>query len=186
MEDFKKLPKMQSFKVGGKVSKKFTAAMEKEFPKGATITPAQDEAEDKKMVKKAVGQHESALHEGEPKTKLKLKTGGRTKKEVGTVQKYCGGSSVKSYCGGKSVKKYNGADGSYVTSDKTPDQIVAEDTRIGNQGDRELVAAPLRAAKNYVKDKVQSMFGTKPTEAEIKKATTPSAPVAKKRGGRCK
>ena len=105
MEDFKKLPKMQCFKEGGKVPKKFVNAMEKQFPKGATITPAEDEAEDKKMVKRGVAQHESKLHKGEPKTELKLKTGGRAKKEKGTVKKYCGGKSVKKYEEGGDVEE---------------------------------------------------------------------------------
>lgn len=105
MEDFKKLPKMQCFKEGGKVSQKFVNAMEKKFPKGATITPAEDEAEDKKMIKRGVAQHESKLHKGEPKTELKLKTGGRAKKEKGTVKKYCGGKSVKKYEEGGEVEE---------------------------------------------------------------------------------
>jgi hypothetical protein len=38
---------------------------------------ANDEAQDKRMVERAISQHESHDHAGEPKTKLKLKTGGR-------------------------------------------------------------------------------------------------------------
>jgi hypothetical protein len=147
MEDFKKLPKMQSFKTGGKVPQKFVKAMEKQFPKGATITPAEDTAQDKAMVKKGVAQHESALHEGEPKTELKLKTGGRAKKAVGTVKKYKTGGEVTNVyeakksagdkdnikkvkdqtpvklCGGKSVKKY--AAGSSVDNDSTATPVLA-------------------------------------------------------------
>ena len=114
-----------------------------------------DEAEDKKMVKKAVGQHESALHEGEPKTTLKLKSGGRTKKEVGTVKKYCGGKSVKKYDTGgivdtvKSIGKRL-----YENVMGTPEQNAAAQARL---------------------DKYEAS----------KKAGAPSAPVAKKRGGKC-
>ena len=182
MEDFKNLPKMQAFKVGGKVSKKFTAAMEKEFPKGATITPKQDEAEDKKMVKKAVGQHESALHEGEPKTTLKLKCGGRTKKEVGTVNKYCGGKSVKKMNSGgiseaiKSVGKRL-----YENVMGTPEQNAAAQARL-DKYEASKKPAPMPQIKG------------KPTGDEAafnaKKVENPNdvgaGLTAKKRGGRCK
>lgn len=96
MEGFKKLPKMQSFKTGGSVKAKAMCyggkmkngghAEEKEMKA--------DLAQDKAIVKKGVRQHEGALHKGSPKTELKLKTGGRTKKAAGTVKKFKAGGNV--------------------------------------------------------------------------------------------
>lgn len=85
MEDFKRIVKM---KTGGSVSKAIEA-----YEKRERKTEVSDDiAQDKSLIKKGVSQHESALHKGEPKTELKLKKGGRAKKEVGTVKKYkCGG-----------------------------------------------------------------------------------------------
>lgn len=81
MEDFRKLPKMKTdiacYKEGGYVSRKKDKKDDHE-----------DVAMDKAVVKKAVGQHESAKHKGEEKTELKLKKGGRAKKDAGTVRKY--------------------------------------------------------------------------------------------------
>jgi len=85
MEGFKKTPKIACFKEGGQVGYK------------TRNTPAcdkKDVKQDKAIVKKAVGQHESAKHKGEGKTELKLKSGGRCKKEAGTVKKYKKGGEV--------------------------------------------------------------------------------------------
>jgi hypothetical protein len=80
MEGFKKLAKgVQCFKEGGSVYK--SRHSEKSEKKS-------DIAQDKSIVKKGVKQHEAALHKGQPKTELKLKNGGRTKKAVGTVKKF--------------------------------------------------------------------------------------------------
>jgi hypothetical protein len=84
MDGFKKLPKMQCFKEGGSVKNKMPAFLKKETKSEVKM----DKAQDKSMVKKGVKQHESALHKGEPKTELKLKTGGRAKKATGTVKKF--------------------------------------------------------------------------------------------------
>lgn len=167
MEDFKKLPKMQCFKTGGKVSQKFVNAMEKQFPKGATVTPAEDEAEDKKMVKKAVGQHESKLHKGEPKTELKLKTGGRAKKEKGTVKKYCGGGGVKNMAEGRLTETVMGTDKQNEASKKTLDQVAKQDTLVGS------LERGAQKAANFLKGQGAV------TDAE--RAKLP----AKKRGGKC-
>lgn len=90
MEGFKKLPKMQSFKIGGSVKQQFEALEKKE----RKTEEKADTAQDKAMVKKGVRQHETALHKGEPKTELKLKCGGRTKKATGTVKKFKSGGEV--------------------------------------------------------------------------------------------
>ncbi len=75
---------MQCFKEGGSVKNKMPAFLKKETKSEVKM----DKAQDKSMVKKGVKQHESALHKGEPKTELKLKTGGRAKKAAGTVKKF--------------------------------------------------------------------------------------------------
>jgi hypothetical protein len=67
------------------------------FKEGGSTTPAKreskrhekaDVAEDKKIVKKAVAQHEGAKHKGEEKTELKLKSGGRAKKDKPSVKRF--------------------------------------------------------------------------------------------------
>lgn len=85
MEGFKANPKMKCdlpcFKEGGYVSKK-------EMKKEERSEEKKDISKDKKMIKKAVGQHEAKQHKGEPKTEIKLKNGGRSKKETGTAKRY--------------------------------------------------------------------------------------------------
>lgn len=98
MEGFKKIIKM---KTGGSVSKAI-ASYEKKEEKAEM---KEDVAQDKAMVKKGVRQHEAALHKGEPKTELKLKTGGRAKKAVGTVKKYKTGGTVENAYGAKKTNK---------------------------------------------------------------------------------
>jgi len=80
MEDFKSNTKMQCFREGGSV-KYESRKQHKEEMKS-------DVSQDKSMVKKGVRQHESNLHKGQPKTKLKLKTGGRIKKEIANAKKF--------------------------------------------------------------------------------------------------
>jgi hypothetical protein len=84
MEGFKKTPKIACFKEGGQVG----------YKTRKTACDTKDMKEDKAVVKKAVGQHESAKHKGEGKTELKLKSGGRCKKDGGTVRKYKKGGEV--------------------------------------------------------------------------------------------
>jgi len=87
MEDFKKLPKMQCFKTGGKVEAKAMCYGGK-MKEGGEV----DIAQDKKVVKKAFAMHDKQEHPGEKTDLSKLKKGGRTKKAVGTVKKFaCGG-----------------------------------------------------------------------------------------------
>lgn len=89
MEGFRQNPKMKSqiacFKEGGAVTMKQLKAYEKKEDKAEE---KKDVAEDKKIVKKAVAQHEGAKHKGEGKTELKLKTGGRAKKEKPSVKRF--------------------------------------------------------------------------------------------------
>lgn len=104
MEGFKSNPKMKSdiacFKEGGSVYKSRT---HKEDPK--------EVSEDKAMVKKGIRQHETAKHKGEEKTEIKLKQGGRSKKDSGSVRKYkTGGLCNPMKTGGvTNVKKEGGA-----------------------------------------------------------------------------
>lgn len=83
MEGFRQNPKMKSqiacFKEGGS-----TTPAKREEKKHAKA----DVAEDKKIAKKAVAQHEGAKHKGEEKTELKLKDGGRAKKDKPSVKRY--------------------------------------------------------------------------------------------------
>lgn len=84
MDGFKKNPKIACFKEGGQVG----------YKSRKTPCDKEDVKQDKAIVKKAVGQHEAAKHKGEGKTELKLKTGGRCKKDGGTVRKYKKGGEV--------------------------------------------------------------------------------------------
>jgi hypothetical protein len=85
MDGFKKNPKIACFKEGGQVGYKSRKTAE---------CDKADMKQDKAIVKKAVGQHEAMKHKGEGKTELKLKTGGRCKKDGGTVRKYKKGGEV--------------------------------------------------------------------------------------------
>jgi hypothetical protein len=109
MDGFKKLPKMQCFKEGGAVLKDVDTDTNPGLSKLPTEIRnkmgykkdggAVDKAQDKTMVKKGVSQHEAKLHKGEPKTELKLKMGGRAKKEGGCVGRYKAGGTVENAYG---------------------------------------------------------------------------------------
>jgi phage gp45-like len=98
MEGFKNTTRIKFFKEGGAVLKDVDTDKNPGLSKLPTELRnkmgykkdggAIDITQDKSMVKKGVKQHETALHKGEPKTPLKLKEGGRTKKECGTVKKF--------------------------------------------------------------------------------------------------
>jgi hypothetical protein len=98
MEDFKSIIKMKS---GGSVDKAVEAYEKRE----RKTKVSGDIAQDKTIVKKGVKQHEEKLHKGQPKTELKLKTGGRAKKECGTVKKYKTGGTVENAYGTPKTKK---------------------------------------------------------------------------------
>ena len=90
MDGFKTLPKMQHFKEGGKVKPKAMCYGGK-MKEGGDVKD--DMAQDKKLIKKAFKQHDEAEHDKEP-TEIKLRKGGRAKKETGTVKKYKKGGEV--------------------------------------------------------------------------------------------
>ena len=94
MEGFSKLPKMQCFKEGGHVKQKEKEMCGggKAYKKGGKVE-SEDIAQDKKLIKKAFKQHDEAEHDKEP-TEIKLKKGGRAKKEVGSVRKMKDGGGV--------------------------------------------------------------------------------------------
>ena len=142
-------------KTGGSVSKAI-AAYEKRERK---TEESADIAQDKKIVKKAIGIHDKQQHEA-PTDLSKLKKGGRAKKEVGTVKKYCGGKSVKKYAEGKSV----GA------------TVVDAVKGVGKRLYENVMGTPEQNAAAQARlDKYEAS----------KKAAAPSAPVTKKRGGKC-
>lgn len=97
MDGFKSFKKIQCFKEGGQVGYKPRKSEQKNMH--------EDVAEDKKLIKKAFKQHDKAKHEGADASEIKLKKGGRAKKDCGTVTKYCGGGGVKGYSAGKMVKQ---------------------------------------------------------------------------------
>lgn len=93
MDGFKTLPKMQHFKEGGKVAPKAMCYGGK-MKKGGDVKD--DMAQDKKLIKKAFKQHDEAEHDKEP-TEIKLRKGGRAKKETGTVKKFKDGGPIGVY-----------------------------------------------------------------------------------------
>jgi len=121
MEDFKTLPKMQHFKEGGHAKAKAMCYGGKAMKKGGEVC-ADDEKQDKKMIKKAFKQHDEAEHDKEP-TEIKLKKGGRAKKETGTVKKYKAGGSVENVYGAK--KKAGDLDRIEKTKDIKPGKAAA-------------------------------------------------------------
>ena len=179
MEDFKRIVKM---KTGGSVSKAI-AAYEKRERKGEM---SEDIAQDKSMVKKGVSQHEAALHKGEPKTELKLKQGGRTKKAVGTVKKYkCGGGvygakktkeDIKSIAAAKRCKPNMAEGGGVVDTIKAAGKSLYENV-MGTPEQN-------RIAKEQI-DK-QAKSGSKLAKFFGGKADAESAPVEKCGGGKMK
>jgi hypothetical protein len=95
MKDFKSTQKAVCFKEGGQVAYK----PRKQYKDDSDIS------QDKAIVKKGVSQHEAKLHKGEPKTELKLKNGGRAKKEGGCVGRYKTGGTVENAYGTPKTKK---------------------------------------------------------------------------------
>jgi hypothetical protein len=94
MDGFKNTTKMKYFKTGGSVQDMCYGG--KAMKKGGHAEAKEmgnDLAQDKKLIKKAFKQHDEAEHDKEP-TEIKLRKGGRAKKDYGTVRKYKAGGSV--------------------------------------------------------------------------------------------
>ena len=111
MEGFKPFKKVAAFKEGGSVQKQIENFTKRDRK---SVEPA-DTAEDKAIVKKAFGQHDKAKHGGSEPTEIKLKKGGRAKKEIGNIKKFAKAAAPsgakgpdKFKCGGKVVKKADG------------------------------------------------------------------------------
>ena len=121
MEGFTKLPKMQCFKEGGNVKVKKMCGGGS-YKKGGEVEKG-DIEQDKKMIKKAFKQHDKAEHDKSEPTEIKLKKGGRSKKEVGTVKKYKTGGSVENVYGAK--KKAGDLDRIEKTKDIKPGKAAA-------------------------------------------------------------
>jgi hypothetical protein len=208
MEGFKSQKKVACYKEGGQVGYKSRKnhAEEKEM--------AEDVKQDKAMVKKGVAQHESALHKGEPKTELKLKTGGRAKKAKGTVKKYATGGGVtpeqsaayKERVAGdmETAKKIVRGE---LPAQSTPGTLTSAERRAsiakafgpkmkcGGGMVKKAEGGIIDTIKNIGTRLKENVMGTDKQNAEAqarldkyeasKKAAAPSAPVAKKRGGKC-
>ena len=102
MDGFKTLPKMACFKDGGHAKKeKEMCGGGKAYKKGGEVMD--DKKQDKALIKKAFKQHDNAEHDKEP-TEIKLKKGGRSKKENGTVKKFKKGGEVGLYGAKKTAK----------------------------------------------------------------------------------
>ena len=94
MDGFTKLPKMQHFKEGGGVKDAFCmGGKTKKYKDGGEVSH-DDIKEDKKLIKKAFAMHDEQEHEGEKTDLSKLKKGGRSKKEAGTVRKFKDGGAI--------------------------------------------------------------------------------------------
>ena len=153
MEGFKSNTKMKSdiacYKEGGSVKykgRKSEMAEEKQ-------KESKDIAKDVGMIKKGVKQHEESLHKGEPKTKLKLKAGGKSK----LVGKYKTGGSVGKYQAGGMITEEEKA---RMPAGKLPQQIVDEEATAANTETREMVAGPLRKLKKGVMETFKSKTKT--------------------------
>jgi len=163
MEGFKKSSKKQCFREGGSVQKEvnFTKRDRKK------VEP-NDMSQDKKLVKKAFAQHDKAKHGGSEPTEIKLKKGGRAKKDCGTVRKYKTGGTVENaygakktdkdikdianaknqkpakLCGGKSVRKMAAGGPSFETNPAAAQDAL--DTK-ENIATRNIIMNPARKAK---------------------------------------
>ena len=204
MEDFKKSSKMQCFQEGGSVQK------EVNFKKRdrKNVEP-NDMAQDKKLVKKAFAQHDKAKHGGSEPTEIKLKKGGRAKKDCGTVRKYNTGGQVENaygakktdkdikdianakrqkpakLCGGKAVQKFDGG-GSVLDTLKnniigTPAQNAA-----ASQKEQAYLKAKMaqKAAGANLGPGEEMAMGLAGLGQKLQPAAP--APIARKKGGKVK
>jgi hypothetical protein len=196
MDGFKSLPKMQCFKEGGSVKNKMPAFLKKSEVK-------MDKAQDKSMVKKGVKQHESALHKGEPKTELKLKTGGRAKKATGTVKKFEKASgeygAKKTAADKKNIKEAkqfkpafkNGGSACAKKMQtggpvdvKDPQALTDKIALEENTADANIIPNALKAVKRVGKKVIKSakdMFSGQGAVSDAEKSN-----IAKKKGGKIK
>ena len=133
---------MQSFKTGGSVKNAYCGGGR--MKKGGEVESAAEIKQDKALVKKAIAMHDKQEHKGEKTDLSKLKRGGRSKKEVGTVKKYCGGKSVKKMSDGKSTGE--------LPQDLT-DRIAREE----NEADAAIIPNTINKVKEIGKSVVNSV-----------------------------
>ena len=184
MEGFKPFKKVQCFKEGGSVQRQ----VENFTKRDRKNVEPDDLAQDKKLIKKAFKQHDKAEHDKEP-TEIKLKKGGRAKKETGTVKKFCGGGNA--YKEGGSVTNV------YKAKKKSGDISNIEKVKDIKPGK---AAAPSKAAvkPNFFGSDVEKEKSKPAGEKDMikkvkptgnKKAEAPSGakgPDAYKKGGKVK
>lgn len=162
MDGFKSNPKMKSdiacYKEGGSVYKSRT---HKEDPSEAK--------EDKAMVKKGIRQHESAKHKGEEKTEIKLKNGGRSKKECGTSRKYkAGGGVCNPMKDGGAIDMKKGKDDKKTIAQTKKTKAGKADAPSAASGKKK--ESPKTTNKAAGKTMTASMVGTLPMAAEAPSA----------------
>jgi hypothetical protein len=164
MDGFKSNPKMKSdiacYKEGGSVysSRSKEKAEEKK-----------DIVKDKKMIKKAVGQHESAKHKGEEKTEIKLKNGGRSKKECGTARKYkAGGGVCNPMKDGGAIEMKKGKDDKKAIAQTKKTKAGKANTPSAATGKKK--ESPKTVNKPAGKTMTASMIGTLPAAPEAPSA----------------
>lgn len=161
MDGFKSNPKMKSdiacYKEGGSVYKSRT---HKEDPSEAK--------EDKAMVKKGIRQHESAKHKGEEKTDIKLKNGGRCKKEGGNVRKYKAGGVCNPMKDGGAIDMKKGKDDKKTIAQTKKTKAGKADAPSAASGKKK--EFPKTTNKAAGKTMTASMVGTLPAAAEAPSA----------------
>lgn len=179
MEDFKRIVKM---KTGGSVSKAIEAYEKRE----RKVEEKADEAQDKKIVKKAFSMHDTQQHE--KKTDLKgLKCGGRAKKAQGTVKKYKTGGTVENAYGAKKTEK----DIKDIANTKRQKPKMAEGGGIldsikeaGTKLKENIIGTPEQNRIAQESMDKQAKAGSKLAKFFGGKADTESAPVEKCGGGK--
>lgn len=145
MEGFKKPAKMQCFKEGGSV--KYESRRENKEEMSADI------AQDKKIVKKAIGMHDKQEHKGEKTDLSKLKKGGRAKKELGSARKFIKPAEAPSGAkGGPNKYKVGGTVSNVYEAKKKSSDIDA-----------------IEAVKNIKPGKADA-----PSKADVKSKDTPA------------
>jgi len=161
MDGFKTLPKMQAFKEGGHAKPKamcYGGSSSKKMKEGGAAC-ADDMAQDKKMIKKAFKQHDKAEHDKSEPTEIKLKKGGRSKKECGTVKKYKTGGSVGVY----GVKKTAQDIKNIEAAKKEKPKMIAKGGSVADENKK-----PSGDAVKMIKSKESAKKATAPSKASTK------------------
>lgn len=191
MEGFKQFKKVQCFKEGGTVQRKIENFEKRE----RKVEEKDDMAQDKKVVKKAFSIHDKQQHE--EKTDLsKLRKGGRAKKEKGTVKKFKTGGTVENAYGAKKTDKdikdianskkqkaklLCGGGKAYADGGSVFDAIKSGATKLKEN----LLGTPEQNRVAQEQMDKQAREGSKLAKFLGGNTEAPSAPVAKKRGGKC-